>query len=203
MRLVDQCFAMLREDELSRVAPTSAIRPTPPSEPEKPFTPTRVSSEGIALIKSFEGFGRKRPDGKVEAYPDPASQRAQTGHGSGAPWTIGWGSTGAGIDEGTIWTVEQCSLQFNKHIKRFAQEVTDALGSAIHSTSQPQFDALVSFHYNTGALKRSTLLRKHKAGDYKGAKKEFGKWVYANGHKLRGLVRRRKAEAALYGKGIA
>ena len=65
-------------------------------------------------------------------------------------------------------------------------------------TSQHQFDALVSFHYNTGAIARATLTKLHKAGDHAGAAAEFGKWVNAGGRRLAGLVRRREAEAALY-----
>ena len=67
-------------------------------------------------------------------------------------------------------------------------------------TTQHQFDALVSFAYNLGAdnLKTSTLLRKHNAGDHAGAAAEFGKWNKAKGQVMKGLTRRRAAEAALY-----
>ena len=59
---------------------------------------------------------------------------------------------------------------------------------------------MVSFHYNTGALGRSTLLKLHKAGQFTAAAVEFGKWVNAGGKRMPGLVRRRAAEAALYRK---
>lgn len=64
-----------------------------------------------------------------------------------------------------------------------------------------QLGALVSFTFNLGAgnLKSSTLRRKLNAGDYAGAQAEFAKWDHANGMKLRGLTRRRAAEAALFG----
>ena len=61
-----------------------------------------------------------------------------------------------------------------------------------------EFDALVSFHYNTGALARSTLLRRHLAGDFAGAASEFARWKHAGGRVMPGLVRRRAAEAKLY-----
>ena len=32
-----------------------------------------IGTDGIELIKRFEGFGRLRPDGLVEAYPDPGT----------------------------------------------------------------------------------------------------------------------------------
>ena len=79
---------------------------------------------------------------------------------------------------------------------RYAAEVAAALGDA--PTSQAQFDALVSFHYNTGAIGRATLTRKHIAGDHAGAQAEFARWNRAAGRVLKGLTRRRLAEAALY-----
>jgi lysozyme len=69
------------------------------------------------------------------------------------------------------------------------------------ATSPAQFDAMVSFHYNTGAIARATLTRKHKAGDPAGAAREFTRWVHAGGRVLRGLERRRWAEAELYASG--
>lgn len=192
MRLVDQCKTILRI-ERGEIPPDSRLVPDPPSEPEMPFTPRRVSPVGIALIKRFEGIARVLPDGRIAAYPDPAT--------GGAPWTIGWGSTGPDIGPNTIWTLDQCNLRFNKDLKRYAADVIDVLGDSISKTSQYQFDALVSFHYNTGAIRRATLTGKHKACDYKGAAREFTRWVYAGGRKMKGLVRRRKAERDLYLRG--
>ncbi|MGX7896738.1 lysozyme [Tsuneonella sp. HG222] len=156
-----------------------------------------VGERGVALIKRFEGCARLRPDGMVEAYPDPASILARTGTGSGAPWTIGWGATGAGIGQGTVWSQAQCDARLLSDIARHAADVAEAIGQA--PTSQAQFDALVSFHYNTGAIRRATLTQRHIAGDFAGAAREFARWNLAGGRVLRGLVRRRAAEAALYG----
>lgn len=147
-----------------------------------------VSEQGVALIKRFEGCARRRADGLVEAYPDPGT--------GGAPWTIGWGATGPGIGPGTLWSPEECDARLESDIARHAADVARALGSA--PTTQAQFDALVSFHYNTGAIGRATLTRKHIAGDFAGAAAEFGQWNRAGGRVLRGLTRRRLAEAALY-----
>jgi lysozyme len=149
----------------------------------------QIGPKGKALIQSFEGCAKKRPDGKFEAYPDPGT--------GGAPWTIGWGSTGPDIKPGTVWTQAQCDERFAKHLERFANEVTAAIGNA--PTTQSQFDAMVSFHYNTGGITRSTLLSKHKAGKYAEAQAEFARWNRAAGKVLAGLTRRRAAEAQLYG----
>jgi lysozyme len=66
--------------------------------------------------------------------------------------------------------------------------------------TQGQFDALVDFVFNLGAKQflSSTLLNKHKKGDYEGAAKEFGRWVHDNGKVLPGLVKRREAERKMY-----
>lgn len=146
----------------------------------------------IKLVQEFEGCAKKRADGSVEAYPDPAT--------GGDPWTIGWGSTGPDIKKGVVWTQKQCDDRFVAHLGEFADKVNKLLGGA--PTTQHQFDAMVSFAYNVGPanLSTSTLLKKHKAKDYAGAAAEFAKWNKANKKVMAGLTRRRAAEAALYAK---
>jgi GH24 family phage-related lysozyme (muramidase) len=148
----------------------------------------RPSAACLKLIQSFEGC-------KLTAYPDPGS--------GGDPWTIGWGSTGPNIKRGTVWTQEQADARFAEHVEEFAAKVRALIGAS--PTKQHQFDALVSIAYNigTGNLSGSTLLRKHKAGDYAGAAAEFAKWNKAAGKVMNGLTRRREAEAALYRGGQA
>ncbi|NVD45487.1 lysozyme [Qipengyuania atrilutea] len=149
---------------------------------------SRIGPEGIALIKRFEGCAKLRTDGLVEAYPDPAT--------GAAPWTIGWGATGPGIGPGTVWTQAECDARLETDLTKYSAEVAEALGQT--RCPQHQFDALVSFHYNTGAIARATLTRKHIAGDHEGATAEFARWNMAAGRVLRGLTRRRTCEAALY-----
>ena len=62
------------------------------------------------------------------------------------------------------------------------------------------FDALGSFTFNlgTGALQRSTLRRKVNREEHDAVPAEFRRWVWAGGRRLKGLIRRREAEAALY-----
>ena len=153
-----------------------------------PVLPGSIGPKGFALIKQFEGCARRRGDGLFAAYPDP---------GTGAePWTIGWGATGADVHPGLVWTQQQCDARLAADLARFARAVSHALDGA--PTTPGQFDALVSFHYNTGAIAKATLTRLHKAGRFAKAADEFGKWVHAGGRRLPGLVRRRAAEAALY-----
>jgi len=164
-----------------------AMRPDAPSEPEKPGVPTKIGPQGTALIKQFEGC-------RLEAYPDPGT--------GDEPWTIGWGAThlvGRKVRRGDVVTQAEADLLLEEHLMSYAADVAKALRDA--PTSQAQFDALVSFHYNTGAINRATLTAKHKAGDFAGAAKEFGKWVNAGGRVMAGLTRRRAAERKLYESG--
>ena len=176
------------------------LTPDAPSTPEQTFTPAQTSKAGIDLIHSFEGYAKKLPNGSVQAYPDPGS--------GGKPYTIGWGATtdenGNEIAPGTIWSRERADKRFVQHMGQFEREVIRALGDAVHATSQAQFDAMVSFAYNVGPanLRSSTLLRKHKAGDFAGAANEFKRWNRAAGRVMRGLIRRRAAEADLYRSGM-
>jgi GH24 family phage-related lysozyme (muramidase) len=164
-----------------------------PAVPRAPST-RNVGAAGVALIKRFEGCARLLGDGTVEAYPDPGT--------GGEPWTIGWGATGrddfngARIGPGTRWTQAQCDARLAADLVRYAADVAAAIGPAL--TTQSQFDAMVSFHYNTGAIRTATLTKKHIAGDYAGAVHEFSCWTRAGGRVLQGLVRRRAAEAELY-----
>lgn len=169
---------------------TDKAKDTPPTSSKH----RTIGPQGIALIKRFEGCARLRTNGMVEAYPDPGT--------GGDPWTIGWGSTGQDqysggrIGPGTVWSQQQCDARLERDLVRYANDVDRALGDA--PTSQQQFDALVSFHYNTGAIGRATLTRLHKAGEFAAAAGEFARWNKAGGRVLKGLIRRRAAEAALY-----
>lgn len=186
----------------ARIAPAAPLQPAPRPAPDAAIphpAAWRIGPAGTALIQRFESCARRRADGTFEAYPDPASSLARTGSGSGAPWTIGWGATGKDVGPGLVWTQAQCDARLQRDLARFAGEVARALGDA--ATTQAQFDALVSFHYNTGAIARATLTRLHRAGRFAEAAGEFGKWVHAGGKRLRGLERRRAAEAALYRSG--
>ncbi|AUX69254.1 glycoside hydrolase [Porphyrobacter sp. HT-58-2] len=174
--------------------PAHSGTPAPVTSTATPSEQRSIGPQGVALIKRFEGCARLRTDGMIEAYPDPGT--------GAAPWTIGWGATGRDlfnggrIGPGTRWTQAQCDARLADDLRRYAAEVEAAIGTA--PTTPCQFDALVSFHYNTGAIARATLTRKHIAGDHAGAAREFARWNRAGGRVLKGLVRRRAAEAELY-----
>ncbi|MGL4634920.1 MAG: lysozyme [Beijerinckiaceae bacterium] len=63
--------------------------------------------------------------------------------------------------------------------------------------TQAQFDAMVSFHYNTGAINKASFVKKLNAGDVAGAAAGFMAWK-----KPPEIIERRKAEQALFAKGV-
>ncbi|MDK1376435.1 MULTISPECIES: lysozyme [unclassified Sinorhizobium] len=78
----------------------------------------------------------------------------------------------------------------------------DQVETAVRATlSQHQFDALVSWHFNTGAVSSATLTRKLNTGDVAGAATEFARWNKSKGKVLEGLVARRERETAMFLRG--
>lgn len=138
----------------------------------------KTSEKGINLIKNCEGC-------RLTAYKCPAEI-----------WTIGYGHT-ASVKQGQTITKEQAINLLKYDLIVFEKAVNLLVKAPL---TQGQFDALVSFTFNLGkgALQRSTLLKKLNVKDYQGASNEFLKWVYANGKKLDGLVKRRQAEKDLF-----
>lgn len=145
----------------------------------------KLSKNGINLVREFEGYHKKLPNGDCTTYYCPAGVL-----------TIGYGCT-EGIRKGEIWTHDQAIAALRKELKRFEDAVNRLVTTEIN---QNQFDALVSFAYNCGegALAKSSLLRLVNKGDFEGAARQFGNWTRGGGRVLPGLVRRRAAEAALF-----
>lgn len=156
----------------------------------------RTNEAGIELIKSFEACLKRiksgKNQGKFAAYPD-------AGYGWKVP-TIGWGSTGKHVKRTTVWTQEKCDEEFLRELAQKEVALNNLFERDGVDLNPNQFSALASFAYNAGegALARSTLYKLLKRGDYQGASNQFGRWVYSNGTKFRGLVRRRAAEKELF-----
>lgn len=138
------------------------------------------SDKGLALTKSFEGC-------KLESYKDSAGL-----------WTIGYGHR-AGVIEGMVWTQEQADQQLADDIQ-WANAVVNK--DVTVDLNQNQHDALVDFCFNCGSgnFGESTLLRLVNLEKFQLASEQFGVWVYAGGQVIDGLVRRREAEAELFGE---
>lgn len=141
----------------------------------------KISANGIAVLHYFEQC-------KLEAYPDPGSN-------DGRPWTIGWGHTGPDVVKGLVWSQEKADAQL---VIDLASREASVSTFVKVPTTQGQFDALVSFQYNTGSLGTSTLLKMLNAKNYAGAQGQFKRWNKNDGKVMRGLTRRRAAEEALF-----
>lgn len=146
--------------------------------------------------EQLKDFIKSKESLSLTAYPDP-----KTG---GDPWTIGYGSTGADVRQGVVWTLEKADQRFEDDLRQFEFMVEDAVKVPL---TQGQFDALVSIVYNVGPGSRykdgiirlkdgrpSTLLRKLNEGDYKNARAEFYRWVSPGSSVERGLRIRRGEE---------
>lgn len=151
--------------------------------------PTTVSDSGINLVKKFEGLHKQTEDGDIRAYRCPAGK-----------WTIGWGHC-KGVKSGMRVSVAEC--------EQFIQDDLNEAGAAIRRhvnvpLSQYQFDALASFVFNLGEgnFRSSTLLKKLNKGLYDEVPEQIMRWNKARVEgvltPLRGLTRRRTAEAALF-----
>lgn len=143
----------------------------------------KINASGLAIVKHFEGL-------YLRTYRCPA----------GVP-TLGYGATGPDIKMGMVWTKEQAEARLAEDMEKFEAAVTDLVKIVM---TADMFSSLVSFAYNVGAgaLSKSTLLRRLNQGRRAEASEEFGRWTKASvGGKmvdLPGLVRRRRAESALF-----
>jgi lysozyme len=137
------------------------------------------SATCFALIRKSEGL-------RLKAYRDMAGV-----------WTIGYGHTGPDVKENKKITVDDAEALLHTDAMHACDSVLKLTNGVV---SQGQLDALTDFVFNLGSTKfaGSTLLRKHKAGNYDGAAAEFQRWIFAGGRIAGGLVKRRAAEVHLY-----
>ena len=145
--------------------------------------PLKTSPRGIALIESFEDFA-------ATPYLCPAGK-----------WTTGFGHVIL-KSEPHLYKATLSRLQARELLRADLGTVEVFLNAVLPAgTAQFRFDALAALVFNigVGAFDTSTLLKRIKVGDLKGAEAEFAKWVFANGQRLRGLEIRRACEAMMFG----
>jgi lysozyme len=176
--------AELYERALAAVRPAAPEpEPTRAAEPQAPFN-ARAVAIAVRLCKAFEGFS-------AAPYLCPA----------GKP-TIGWGATfyldGRPVsmrDKPISQPVADRLLEVT--LMKLVPQVLALCPAA--GTTPERLAALLSFAFNLGIprLRASTLRRAINARDWSWARREIKRWVYADGKRLAGRVRRREAEAAL------
>ena len=140
-----------------------------------------MTENGIQMLKLFEAL-------QLETYLDS----------DGLP-TIGWGHLirdGENFD-GPI-TEEQAEGIFRADL--FSHE--RGMLSLVSVPLRPcELDALVSFVFNTGAKQFKTSTMRKLLNDGAPSAEvadQFPRWVYSDGLRVRGLIRRRNTEAACY-----
>lgn len=111
----------------------------------------------------------------------------------GGVWTVCEGHTGPDVVPGKTYTPGECTALKDRDLAK-ADAIVQRLVKV--PLTDPARAALIDFVFNMGEgnFARSTLLRKLNAGDYVGACREYRRWVYAAGQRLRGLENRREAE---------
>ena len=162
----------------------------------------KISKAGEDLMHFFEGY-RNKP------------YRC-----SAAIWTVGWGHAmyadqlalpNARKDGGLIrsdyqlkegdarvWSKDELVELFKVDINTFERGVLRLSPNLVNH--QSKFDAVTSFAYNAGLgnYQRSTIRMKVNREDWEGAAQAFMSWTKAGGKEVAGLVKRRKAEVALF-----
>lgn len=161
----------------------------------------KCNDAGIALIKSFESLedgDKSTPN--IDPYLDPVGIA-----------TIGWGH--AIVDPNTKQfvrtlsrarqlfpgglTVEECETLLKGDLAVAEAATTRMIKVPL---TDNQFSALVSFHFNLGGnvLAGTTSLKLINSGDYEGFAARMPLYCNSGGVKLKGLLRRRNAEVALF-----
>ena len=116
--------------------------------------------------------------------------------------TIGVGHTatagGMAPKLGNRITIEQAIALFAADLARFERRVSAAVKCSL---AQHEFDALVSFDFNTGRIAGGTVDDKLDQGNIEGAMATLQQYDKAGGRKLAGLDRRRDNEEAMFRHG--
>ncbi|GLK66996.1 glycoside hydrolase family protein [Hansschlegelia plantiphila] len=140
----------------------------------------KMSDRGLAELAGHEGIVSRR-------YKD-----------SVGVWTLGVGHTAAAgapdpITVTSDMLIGDVMALFRKDVAQYEAAVDKALSVAV---TQTEFDALVSFHYNTGAIGRATLVKSLNAGDRDAASAQFMSWKTPSS-----IIGRRTKEMILFRDG--
>ncbi len=101
-------------------------------------------------------------------------------------------------EDNRVWSKEEIEKLFSDDVSLFERGVLRL--APILSGRQGAFDACVSFSFNAGLgnFQRSTIRMKVNRGEWEAAAEAFMQWTKGGGRELPGLVKRRKAEKALF-----
>lgn len=125
-----------------------------------------TSPQGIVALLSHEGIVPAPYFDSVGVLTWGVGHTAA----AGAPYP---NKIARGMPTDIMGTVREAMTVFAADLKSYEAGVNRALKVDV---AQHEFDALVSFHFNTGAVARAEVTRKLNAGDRAGAAKAFMNW---------------------------
>ncbi len=141
----------------------------------------KTSANGRAFIEAFEGKF-------LRTYDD----------GTGV-LTIGYGHTSAAgppaVARAQVITEAQADQILSTDLGKVEANVAKCI---LGPLQQYQFDALVSFDFNTGSLAKSSVRNRINSGDLAGAMNTLLQYDHAGGRQMAGLTRRRQAERLMF-----
>jgi len=160
----------------------------------------KPSKECIELIKNWEGYHRKLPNGDCQAYDDVGSD-------DGEPITIGYGTTRYGASglqkygrakvlRGDVLTQEEAEKELMHEVDAVSVR-TNALGVLLNRN---EHSACVSFFFNAGFPAPMVERLKRNKKEFCDALDLYIKG--GNGKPLQGLINRRNEEQALFLKPV-
>lgn len=138
----------------------------------------KTGQAGLNLIKQFEGC-------HLQAYKCPAGV-----------WTIGYGHT-KNVKQGDVITQAQADAFLVEDVAGAEKNVNSYHSK--YSWTQNEFDALVSFAFNLGSIDQLTA---NGTRSRQVIAEKMLLYNKAGGKVLAGLVRRRKAEYALFTQSV-
>lgn len=140
----------------------------------------KTSKMGIAFLERHEGV-------VLKAYRDPVGI-----------WTIGPGLTAkSGVvspHAGMRISAEESERLTQKAL---ARNYEPTVRKAMTGAKQHEFDAAVSFHWNTGAILRASWVKSWRKKVWEKVKLNLMRWTKAGGRVFPGLKRRREEEYSL------
>lgn len=185
----------IKAGEKVKVYPKSKSKEVKKTEVKK-YKPSeyKVPELAVRAIKTWESAGAKNKEGLCVPYYDKA----------GKVWTIGFGTTyypdGRMVGPNDKPITEE---EAEKYLRIYLGDILKILKKKSKTElTEGQLSAILSFGYNAGASRVSTLcnryLSKNKPKEAIAYMKQF---VNANGKKEKGLVRRREREEILWNTG--
>lgn len=147
----------------------------------------KTSAAGRAFIEHWEENGKPLLVARWDAL--------------GKCWEIGFGHTSAAglphVYPGMIITSSEADNILSSDLSAVEADIAHHVHTIIN---QNQYDAIVSFDFNTGGLNRSSVLIDITRGDFDAVPKHLLSWCHSGGHFVQGLYDRRKAEGVLWCK---